>query len=39
MEIGETSEPSDNEHNIYFMLVFQKDQDVDFNKMEFKSKT
>ena len=39
MEIGETSEPSDNEQNIYFMLVFPKDQDVDFNKMEFKSKT
>lgn len=38
MEIGETSEPSDNEKNIYFMLVFPKDQDVDFNKMEFKSK-
>ena len=38
MESGETSEPNDNEQNIYFMLVFPKEQDVDFSKMEFKSK-
>lgn len=35
MEEGDTSEYNDNEQNIYFMLVFPKEQNLDFNKLIF----
>jgi predicted RNase H-like nuclease len=38
MEVGETSEHYDNEQNIYFILVFPKEQNVDFNKLKIISK-
>jgi len=37
-ETPETEEPDNNEQAIYFMLVFSKEQDVDFNKLELISK-
>ena len=33
-ETPEKEEPDNNEQTIYFMLIFSKEQDVDFNKLE-----